>query len=72
MNRARGVVERYFTWRINLYRLFLGAIVLGIVLPVQANGYEPLWPVVLGAFVFTLVVGILLARIPRLGAWLRS
>jgi hypothetical protein len=30
-----------------------------------------LWPVVVAAFVFGIAVGILLSRIPRLGAWLR-
>lgn len=29
-----------------LYRLFVGALILAIVLPVQPSGYQPLWPVV--------------------------
>lgn len=66
-----GVLRRYFTWRVNLYRLFIGAIILGIALPVEASGYEPLWPVVLAAFVFGFTVAILLPRFTRVGAWLR-
>lgn len=60
-----------FTWRFNLYRLFLGAVILAIVLPVQSTGYRPIWPVVLGALVCVVAVGILLSRLTRVGAWLR-
>jgi hypothetical protein len=67
-----GVVPgRFFTWRVNLYRLFIGALILAIVLPAQASGYQPLWSVVLAAVVFGIAVGILLSRIPRVGVWLR-
>jgi hypothetical protein len=41
-----SVLGRFFTWRVNLYRLFIGSLILTIVLPVQPSGYQPLWPVV--------------------------
>ncbi len=54
-----------------VYRLILGAIIVAIVIPATASGYQPLWPVVLAA-VAIVVVGILVARRPSLRAWLRQ
>ncbi len=64
-------MRRLFTWRMNLLRVFAGAVILAIVLPVQASGYQPLWPVVVGAFLFAIALGVLLSHTPRVGAWLR-
>jgi len=51
--------------------MFVGALILAIALPARASGDQRLWLVVVAAFVFGIAVGILLSRIPRLGAWLR-
>jgi hypothetical protein len=67
----RGLLRPLFTRRFNLYRLLLGAAILGIVLPVQASGYQPVWPVVVGALVGVVSCGILLSRLTPLGTWLR-
>ena len=53
-----------------IYRLILGAIVLAIVIPVGTSGRQPMWPFALIAIV-VVIVGILVARRPRLRAWLR-
>ena len=53
-----------------IYRLILGAIVLAIVIPASISGHQPMWPYVLLAIV-VVIVGILVARQPRLRAWLR-
>jgi hypothetical protein len=54
-----------------IYRLGLGAIVLAIVIPVDVSGQQPVWPFALVA-VAVVIAGILVARRPRLHAWLRS
>jgi len=54
-----------------IYRLILGAIVLVIVVPANIRGQEPMWPFALIAIV-VVIVGILVARQPRLRTWLRS
>ncbi len=60
-----------FTLHSIIYRLILGAVVLAIVIPTSASGYQPMWPVALIA-IAVVIVGILLgARQPRLRAWLR-
>ena len=53
-----------------IYRLILGAIVLAIVIPANMTGHQPLWPFALIAIV-VVIGGILMARQPRLRAWLR-
>ena len=60
-----------FTLHGVIYRFILGAIVLAIVIPVGATGYQPMWPFALMAIV-VVIVGIVVARRPRLRAWLRS
>ena len=63
--------ERFaFTLHGVIYRLILGAIVLAIVIPVGMSGCQPMWPFALIAIV-VVIVGILVARRPRLRAWLR-
>lgn len=70
-HRGWDFVRRAFTWRVNLYRVFIGALILAIVLPVIASGYQPIWWVVVAACVFGFGVALLLYRVPRLRAWLR-
>jgi len=61
-----------FSFTVNgvIYRLILGALVLAIVIPVSATGYEPMWPFALIA-IAVVTAGIVAARRPRLSAWLR-
>ena len=59
-----------FTLHGVIYRLILGAVVLAIVIPAAISGYQPMWPFALIAIV-VVIVGILVARQPRLRAWLR-
>ena len=59
-----------FTLHSVIYRLILGAVVLAVVIPVWASGHQPMWPFALIAIV-VVIVGILVARQPRLRAWLR-
>ena len=37
------VLRRLFTWRMNLYRLIVGAIVLAIVISARAFGVQAMW-----------------------------
>ena len=60
-----------FTLHSVIYRLILGAVVLAVVIPVWASGYQPMWPVSLITILVVTAAGILLARQPRLRAWLR-
>lgn len=60
-----------FTFHSIIYRLILGAAVLAIVIPVWAGGHQPMWPVSLITILAVTSAGILLAREPRLRAWLR-
>jgi len=59
-----------FTLHGVIYRLILGAVVLAIVIPAGLSGYQPMWPFALIA-IAVVIVGILMARRPRLRAWLR-
>ncbi len=52
-----------------VYRLILGAIIVAIVIPATASGYQPLWPFVVVA-IAVVIVGILVARRPGMRAWL--
>ena len=52
-----------------IYRLVLGAIVLAIFIPASISGHQPMWPFALIAIV-VVIIGILVARQPRLRAWL--
>jgi hypothetical protein len=47
------MLRRLFTWRMNVYRLIVGAIVLAIVIPTWAVGVQAMWLV---AIVCILVV----------------
>ena len=60
-----------FTLHSVIYRLILGAVVLAVVIPVWASGYQPMWLVSLITILAVTAAGILLARQPRLRAWLR-
>jgi uncharacterized membrane protein len=65
-------MRRGFTLHSIIYRLVLGAVILAVIIPVWASGHHPMWPVSLITIVAVAVVGILLARRPRLRGWLRA
>ena len=63
--------ERFaLTWHGVIYRLALGAIVLAIVVPADVAGEHSMWPFAVLAIV-VVILGILVARQPRLRAWVR-
>jgi hypothetical protein len=65
------MLRRLFTWRMNLYRLMVGIIVLAIVIPAWILGVQAMWLV---AIVCVLVViGAVSAgtRVPSIRDWLR-
>jgi hypothetical protein len=67
----RSVRERFaFTLHGVIYRLILGAVVLAIVIPAAMSGHQPMWPFALIA-IAVVILGIVVARQPRLRAWLR-
>jgi len=65
------MVRRLFTWRMNLYRLIVGAVVLAIVIPAWAFGVQAMWPVAVGCIL--VVIGAVGAgtRVPSIRQWLR-
>ena len=67
----RTVRDRFaFTLHGLIYRLVLGALVLAIVIPAHVSGHQPMWPFALAA-ILVVIVGILVARRPRMRGWLR-
>ncbi len=63
--------ERFaFTLHGVIYRLILGAVVLAIVIPAAMSRHQPMWPFALIA-IAVVILGIVVARQPRLRAWLR-
>jgi hypothetical protein len=65
------VRERFaFTLHGVIYRLILGAVVLAIVIPAAMSGHQPMLPFALIA-IAVVILGIVVARQPRLRAWLR-
>jgi hypothetical protein len=65
------MVRRLFTWRMNLYRLIVGALILAIVIPSWVFGFEPMWLVAIVCI--CVVIGAIGAgtRVPSLRQWLR-
>ena len=52
-------MRRLFTWRVNLYRLTVGAVVLAIVIPSWAFGVQAMWLVAIGCILVVIgVVGV--------------
>ena len=46
------MLRRLFTWRMNVYRLIVGAIVLAIVIPAWAVGVQAMWLVAIACILF--------------------
>jgi hypothetical protein len=65
------MLRRLFTWRMNLYRLIVGAIVLAIVIPAWIFGVQAMWLVAIVCVL--VVVGAVGAgtRVPSIREWLR-
>lgn len=65
------MLRRLFTWRMNLYRLSVGAIVLAIVIPAMVFGMHPPWLVAIVCVLVVLVAVVAGTRISSLREWLR-
>jgi hypothetical protein len=65
------MLRRLFTWRMNLYRLIVGALVLAIVIPAWVFGVQAMWLVAIVCVL--VVVGAVGAgtRVPSIREWLR-
>jgi hypothetical protein len=63
--------RRLFTWRMNAYRLIVGAIVLAIVIPAWAVGVQAMWLVAF-ACTFVVVCAVIAGtRVSSIREWLR-
>ena len=71
MARCFAMIRRLFTWRMNLYRLVVGAIVLAIVIPAWEFVLKGMWLVAVGCIL--VVIGAVGAgtRVPSVRQWLR-
>jgi hypothetical protein len=65
------MMRRLFTWRMNLYRLIVGAVVLAIVLPAWALGVRAMWLVAIGCIVVVSGAAIIGTRVLSIRKWLR-
>ena len=65
------VLQDLFTWRMNLYRLIAGAIVLAIVIPSWEVGIQPMWIVVVGCILIVVAAVIIGSRVASVRNWLR-
>ncbi len=65
------MMRRLFTWRMNLYRLIVGVIVLAIVIPAWELGVQAMWLVAVGCIL--VVIGAVGAGtcVPSIRQWLR-
>jgi uncharacterized membrane protein YccC len=65
-----AMIRRPFTWRMNLYRLIGGAIILAIVIPAWEFGVRAMWLVAVGCILG--VIGAVGAgtRLPSVRQWL--
>jgi len=65
------MMGRLFTWRMNLYRLIVGAVVLAIVLPTWALGVQAMWLVAIGCILVVLGAVVIGTRVLSIREWLR-
>jgi hypothetical protein len=64
------MLRRLFTWRMNLYRLVVGAVVLAIVIPAWVVGVRAMWVVaIVCVLVVVGAVGVG-TRVPSIREWL--
>jgi uncharacterized membrane protein YeaQ/YmgE (transglycosylase-associated protein family) len=64
--------RRLFTWRVNLYRLIVGAIVLAIVLPSWAFDVQEMWLAAVGCILVVIGAVVVGTRVPSIRDWLRQ
>jgi hypothetical protein len=65
------MLRRLFTWRMNLYRLIVGAIVLAIVIPSWAVGVQAMWLVAIACVLVVIGAAGAGTRVPSIREWLR-
>ena len=65
------MLRRLFTWRMNLYRLIVGAIVLAIVIPAWVFGVQAMWLVAIACVLVVIGAGGAGTRVPSIREWLR-
>ena len=65
------MLRRLFTWRMNLYRLIVGVIVLAIVIPAWAVGVQAMWLVAIVCILVVLGAVGAGTRVPSIREWLR-
>ena len=65
------MLRHMFTWRMNLYRLIVGAIVLAIVLPAWAFGVQTMWFVAVACVLVVIGAIAVGTRVPSIKEWLR-
>lgn len=63
--------RRMFTWRMNLYRLIVGAIVLAIVIPAWILGVRAMWLVAIACILVVIGAVAVGTRAPSIREWLR-
>ena len=65
------MLRRLFTWRMNVYRRIVGAIVLAIVIPTWAVGVQAMWLVAIVCILVVLVAVVAGTRVSSIREWLR-
>jgi hypothetical protein len=65
------MMRRLFTWRVNLYRLIVGTVVLAIVIPSWGFGVHAMWLVAIGCILVVIGGVVVGKRVPSVREWLR-
>jgi len=65
------MLRQLFTWRMNLYRLIVGVIVLAIVIPAWAVGVQAMWLVAIVCILVVIGAVRVGTRDSSIRAWLR-
>ncbi len=60
-----------FTWRMNVYRLIVGAIVLAIVIPAWAAGVQAMWLIAIVCIIVVVAAVVAGTRVSLIRNWLR-
>ncbi len=66
------MLRRLFTWRMNAYRLIVGAIVLAIVIPAWAVGVQAMWLVAVVCILVVIAAAVAGTRVSSIRKWLRN
>jgi hypothetical protein len=65
------MLRRLFTWRMNLYRLIVGVLVLAIVIPAWAVGLHAMWLVAIVCIIVVIGAVGVGTRVSSIREWLR-